>query len=169
MASVSLSAPVTVQLGEYIDPTIGVATLDTTLTVMVGSGDEMCKKTYYNYVITSLTLHSDGPRCWVHSTAQCSSTCVCPSMRGCQWVKCQRAYATICHYSRCNHGVCQPGDGWLIIWPSHGNSSLQTVALSSSGSTRRNDGGNSDSYKCRWRNLTGDNYRRLCSRWRCRW
>ena len=44
MASVSLSAPVMVQLGEYIDPTIGVATLDTTLTVMVGSGDEMCKK-----------------------------------------------------------------------------------------------------------------------------
>ena len=36
----SLSAPVTVQVREYIDPTIGVATLDVTLTVMVGAGDE---------------------------------------------------------------------------------------------------------------------------------
>jgi hypothetical protein len=38
---VSLSVPVTVQVREYIDPTIGVATLPVraTLTVMVGSGD----------------------------------------------------------------------------------------------------------------------------------
>ena len=40
MESVSLSAPVTIQVREYIDPTIGVATLDVTLIVMVGSGDE---------------------------------------------------------------------------------------------------------------------------------
>jgi hypothetical protein len=37
---VSLSTPVIVQVREYIDPTIGVATLDAILTVMVGSGDE---------------------------------------------------------------------------------------------------------------------------------
>jgi hypothetical protein len=37
---VSLSAPVTAQVREYIVPTIGVATLDATLTVMAGSGDE---------------------------------------------------------------------------------------------------------------------------------
>ncbi len=36
----SPSAPVAVQVREYIDPTIGVATLDVTLTVIVGSGDE---------------------------------------------------------------------------------------------------------------------------------
>jgi hypothetical protein len=40
MVSVRPPAPVTVQVREYIDPTIGVATLDATLTVMVGSGDE---------------------------------------------------------------------------------------------------------------------------------
>ena len=40
MASLSLSAPVTAQVREYSDPTIGVAMLDETLTVMVGSGDE---------------------------------------------------------------------------------------------------------------------------------
>jgi hypothetical protein len=37
---VSLSAPVTLQVREYTDPTIGVATLDATLTMMVGAGDE---------------------------------------------------------------------------------------------------------------------------------
>jgi hypothetical protein len=37
---VSLSAPVIVQVREYIDPTIGVATLDATLTAMVGAGYE---------------------------------------------------------------------------------------------------------------------------------
>ena len=36
----SLSAPVTVQVREYIDPTIGVATLASTLTVMVGPGSK---------------------------------------------------------------------------------------------------------------------------------
>ena len=37
---VSLSAPVTVQVREYIDPAIGVATPESTLTVMGGSGNE---------------------------------------------------------------------------------------------------------------------------------
>ena len=37
----SLSAPVTVQVREYVDPTCsGVTTLDVILIVMVGSGDE---------------------------------------------------------------------------------------------------------------------------------
>ena len=47
MASVSLSAPVTVQVREYIDPTIGVATLlDITLAAMIGAGDENLKFTH---------------------------------------------------------------------------------------------------------------------------
>ena len=37
---VSLSAPVTVQVREYIDPAIGVATPVSTLTEMGGSGNE---------------------------------------------------------------------------------------------------------------------------------
>ena len=37
---VSLSAPVTVQVREYVDPTIGVATPVSTLTVMVGAGSK---------------------------------------------------------------------------------------------------------------------------------
>ena len=100
-------------------------------------------------LLVSFTLHGDGCGCWVHSTAQYSSTCVCPSIRGWQWVKCQYARATTCHYSRCDHVVHrthQPDDGWLISWPSHSNSTLQTVALPSSGSTRRSDGGDSDSF-----------------------
>ena len=36
----SLSAPVKVQVREYIDPAIGVDTLVSTLTVMDGSGNE---------------------------------------------------------------------------------------------------------------------------------
>ena len=40
MEPVSLSAPVTVQVREYIAPTVGVATPASTLTEMVGSGDE---------------------------------------------------------------------------------------------------------------------------------
>ena len=53
----------TVQVREYIDPTIGVATLDATLTVMVGSGDEKTQEAISikpQVIITSLTLHSDG-------------------------------------------------------------------------------------------------------------
>ena len=38
MELVSLSAPVTVQLKEYVDPATGTATRDSTLTVMVVSG-----------------------------------------------------------------------------------------------------------------------------------
>ena len=40
----SLSAPVTVQLREYINPTIGVVTLAVTLTVMDGTGDEKTRE-----------------------------------------------------------------------------------------------------------------------------
>ena len=40
MASLSPPAPVAVQVRDNIDPTIGVATLDATLTAIVGSGDE---------------------------------------------------------------------------------------------------------------------------------
>ena len=37
---VSLSAPMTVQVREYIAPTVGLATPASTLTEMAGSGDE---------------------------------------------------------------------------------------------------------------------------------
>ena len=37
---VSLSAPVTVQVKEYIAPTVGIATPASTLTEMAGSGNE---------------------------------------------------------------------------------------------------------------------------------
>ena len=48
--SVSLSAPVTVQVREYIDPAIGVAIPAVTVTVMVGSGNEKKRNYYYfNY------------------------------------------------------------------------------------------------------------------------
>ena len=57
----SLSAPVTVQVREYIDPTIGVDTLEATLTVMVGSGDE--KVMIGTSIELPLTLHSDGHGC----------------------------------------------------------------------------------------------------------
>jgi hypothetical protein len=50
---------------EYIDPTIGVATLpDAILTVMVGSGDENTRTSIKpQVIISSLTLHSDGRGC----------------------------------------------------------------------------------------------------------
>ena len=57
----SLSAPVSVQVREYIDPAIGVATLEATLTVMVGSGDEKDHQTVIrnNYFACKIfcTLH----------------------------------------------------------------------------------------------------------------
>ena len=81
MESVSLSAPVTVQVRVYIDPAIGVATLDVILTVMDGSGDVETLNCIQPIHI-SLTLHSDKPGRCVHSTAQCYSTYVCPSLRG---------------------------------------------------------------------------------------
>jgi hypothetical protein len=51
---------------EYIDPTIGVATLPVraTLTVMVGARDENTRTSIkHKVIISSLTLHSDGPGC----------------------------------------------------------------------------------------------------------
>ena len=45
----SPSAPVTVQVREYIDPAIGVAIPAVTVTVMVGSGNEKKKRNYYYF------------------------------------------------------------------------------------------------------------------------
>ena len=81
MEPVSLSAPVTAQLRVYIDPTLGVVELDVILTVMDGSGD-IETSNFIQPSHTSLTLHSDEPGRCVHSTAQCCSACICPSMRG---------------------------------------------------------------------------------------
>ena len=50
----SPSAPVTVQVREYIDPAIGVATPVVTVTVMVGSGNEKKKR---EIIIISITTH----------------------------------------------------------------------------------------------------------------
>ena len=94
----------------------------------------------------SHTLHSDSPGCWVHSTAQCCSTCVCPSIRGCQWVKCQCAHTTSCRHDLVVHWI-QPGDSWLISWvswPSHTNRTHQTIDLPSSGITSSSDRSHTD-------------------------
>ena len=51
MASVSFSAPVILQVREYvyIDPTIGATLLDAIPTVMVGSGDENINEAIITY------------------------------------------------------------------------------------------------------------------------
>ena len=75
----SLSAPVTVQVRVYIDPTLGAVELNAILTVMDGSGDVETLN-FIQPSHTSLTLHTDEPGRCVHSTALCCSTCIYPSM-----------------------------------------------------------------------------------------
>ena len=53
----------TVQVREYIDPTIGVATLDVTLTVMVGTGDEKTQE----YIINKTSNYNLYSLCTVIS------------------------------------------------------------------------------------------------------
>ena len=148
--SVSLSAPVTVQVREYIDPAIGVATLVSTLTVMGGSGNEQDGHCIVSVIITfTLTVYMEHLYIHKHFTTNCCSTCVGPFMRGWQWIKCQCTHATICtDHLRGNLAVyrTRPGDSWLISWPSHSNRTHQAVGLTSSVGTRGSDGG---SHHCR--------------------
>ena len=55
----SLSAPVTAQVREYIAPTVGVAIPASTLTEMAGSNDKTSISIFI-YLNFTLTLHSDN-------------------------------------------------------------------------------------------------------------
>ena len=97
----------------------------------------------------SHTIHYDGRHLFPSHTCHHHSTCVGPSMRGWQWIKCQCAHATSCSdHPRGNWVVhwIQPGDSWLISWPSHSNRTLQAVGLPSSVSTRDRSDGDRDCY-----------------------
>ena len=77
------------------------------------------------------------------TTCSCS-TCVGPSMRSWQWIKCQCTHATsgIGHLrGNCVIHWIQPGDSWLMSWSSHNNRTHQAVGLTSSVCTRGGDGG----------------------------
>ena len=75
MDPVSLSAPVTVQVREYIDPATGVATLGEILTVVDGSENECEIKIIYIVIVfccQSLTVYSDR-----QCICQCFTTYCC--------------------------------------------------------------------------------------------
>ena len=70
----SLSAPVTVQMREYIDPANGVATPESIMTVMGGSGNEQCGNSIVDRNKLLLTLYSDHLRIHSHFNPNCHST-----------------------------------------------------------------------------------------------